>query len=207
MCHVLKKPKAVVLDGIGVSAPEQLFVELATQLHLVDLVVAGDHLVAHHEGITPQVLADFAADATMPGARAAAAAATYVRAKVRSPMESRVRMLLVLAGLPEPGINVLVGTGEDGLLRREHDLVYTRSKTIVEYDGEQHATEQWERDLERREEADDDGWRMLTVVSKGIYRRPDLTLEKVHRVLRERGEPDVPKQLSSAWMPHFPVKR
>ncbi|MBO0842051.1 MAG: DUF559 domain-containing protein [Nocardioides sp.] len=206
VCHVLREPKAVMVDGIGVSAPDQLFVELGSLLSLVDLAVAGDHLVRHHAGVSPQTLADFATKSTMPGARAAVAAAAYVRENVRSPMETRLR-LLVLAGLPEPGINVLVGTGDDGMLKREHDLVYPRSKTIIEYDGQQHAVEQWERDLERREEADDDGWRMLTVVSKGVFRRPDLTVEKVHRVLLERGEPGVPKQTSSAWMPHFPVER
>lgn len=206
VCHVLRKPRAVVLDGIGVSAPDQLFAELGSQLSLVDHVVAGDHLVRHHRGVTAETLADFAAVGALPGSRRAAAAAGYVRDKVRSPMETRLRMLIVLAGLPEPRINALVGTG-DGMLKREHDLVYAASKTVVEYDGQQHPAEQWERDLERREEADDDGWRILTVVAKGLFRRPDLTLAKIHRVLRERGEPGVPTRLSEAWRPHFPVIR
>ncbi|MFE7228163.1 DUF559 domain-containing protein [Nocardioides sp. NPDC057577] len=206
VCHVLKKPRAVVLDGIGVSSPDQLFAELGSQVSLVDLVVAGDHLVRHHRGVTPATLADFSGSGTLPGSRLAATAAGYVRDKVRSPMETRLRMLIVLAGLPEPRINVLVGTG-DGMLKREHDLVYVASKTVVEYDGKQHPAEQWERDLERREEADDDGWRILTVVAKGLFRRPDLTVAKIHRVLLERGEPGVPKRLSDAWRPHFPVIR
>lgn len=206
VCHVMRKPRAVVFDGIGVSSPDQLFTELASQVSLVDLVVAGDHLARRHRGVTAATLADFAAAGGLPGSRAAATAAGYVRENVRSPMETRLRMLLVLAGLPEPRINALVGTG-DGMLKREHDLVYAASKTAIEYDGQQHAAEQWERDLERREEADDDGWRILTVVAKGIYRRPDLTLEKIHRVLLERGEPGVPKHLSDAWRPHFPVVR
>lgn len=206
VCHVLKSPKAVVVHGIGVSSPEQLFTELASQLSLVDLVVAGDHLVRHRPRVTPERLENFATASTLPGSRPAATAAGYVREEVRSPMETRLRMLLVLAGLPEPRINALVGTG-DGMLKREHDLVYAASRTAIEYGGQQHPAEQWERDLERREEADDDGWRILTVVAKGIYRRPDLTLGKVHRVLLERGEPGVPTRLSDAWRPHFPVVR
>jgi hypothetical protein len=206
VCHVMRKPRAVVIDGIGVSAPDQLFTELASQVSLVDLVVAGDHLVRHHPRVTPVTLADFATTGTLLGSRLAATAASYVRENVRSPMETRLRMLIVLAGLPEPRINTLVGSG-DGMLKREHDLVYAASKTAIEYDGKQHPAEQWERDLERREEADDDGWRILTVVAKGIYRRPDLTLEKIHRVLLVRGEPGVPPHLSDAWRPHFPVIR
>lgn len=206
VCHVMKNPRAVILDGVPRSSPGQLFAELARQVSLVDLVVAGDHLVRHRPKVTAKAIADFAAASTLPGARLAATAAGYVRENVRSPMETRLRMLIVLAGLPEPRINTLVGTG-DGMLKREHDLVYAASRTAIEYDGKQHAAEQWERDLERREEADDDGWRILTVVAKGIYRRPDLTLEKIHRVLLERGEPGVPKRLSDGWRPHFPVIR
>lgn len=164
VCHVMKNPRTVILDGVPRSSPGQLFAELARLVSLVDLVVAGDHLVRHRPKVTAKAIADFAAASMLPGARLAA-------------------------------------------LKREHDLVYAASRTAIEYDGKQHAAEQWERDLERREEADDDGWRILTVVAKGIYRRPDLTLEKIHRVLLERGEPGVPKRLSDGWRPHFPVIR
>jgi hypothetical protein len=43
----------------------------------------------------------------------------------------------------------------------------------VEYDGRKHAdsTEQWERDIYRREELDRKDYRLLIVTSRGVYKR------------------------------------
>lgn len=177
-------------------------VELATQLNLVDLVIVGDHMV--RKGLVGlEKLQKFCVDASGPGAALARIAAGYVRSGVDSPMETRLRLLIVLAGLPEPEVNLLVG---DEVERRKYDLSYRRSKTILEYDGRQHVerVEQWEADLERREGIDDDQWRILVFVAKDIYKSPGRTLERIHRVLRLRGEPGVPTTLSDAWRAHFP---
>lgn len=202
VCHHAGDGRIVVVGGVRISAPAQLFVELATLLTLVDLVVAGDHLV-RTTALTVDELQAFCADATGPGAARARTAARHVRARVDSPMETRLRLLIVLAGLPEPEVNILVG---DGLEFRKYDLSYRRSKTIVEYDGRQHVEriEQWESDLERREGIDDDEWRILVVIAKGIYTHPGKTLERLHRVLLKRGEPGVPLRLSEEWRRHFP---
>lgn len=122
-------------------------------------------------------------------------------------METRLRMLLVLAGLPEPEINVVVRDADGEPLRR-YDLTFREARTIVEYDGRHHIerVEQWESDLARREEIEDGGWRILVVTSRGIHRRPDQTLLRVQRRLSERGMPGVPTRLSDDWRPHFPVR-
>ncbi|MER7608000.1 DUF559 domain-containing protein [Nocardioides sp. NPDC127503] len=201
-CHLTKKGWVQLVRGVRVSAPKQVFVELATTLTLVDLVVVGDHMV--RKGMLElDDLRRFCADASGPGAALARTAAGYVRNGVDSPMETRLRLLIVLAGLPEPEVNLLVG---NELERRKYDLSYRRSKTIIEYDGRQHVEriEQWEADLERREAIDDDQWRILVFVAKDIYRSPGRTLERIHRVLLLSGEPGVPKSLSDAWQAHFP---
>ena len=76
----------------------------------------------------------------------------------------------------------------------------------IEYNGRVHVLtpEAWEDDLERRDAIDDDGWRLLLVISAGIYARPEDTLRRVHRVLLARGLPGVPLRLSDAWRAHFP---
>lgn len=51
---------------------------------------------------------------------------------------------------------------------------------------------------------DDDGWRLLPVISSGIFAKPEETLRRVHRVLLARGPPGVPLRLSDAWRAHFP---
>ena len=190
--------------GLRVSAPEQAFVELADYLSLVDLVVVGDYFV-RKGWVTPE---DLVAHAEGPfGNRAAARASAYVRRDVDSPMETRLRMLIVLAGLPEPKVNHKVYY-EDGRLRYRFDLSYPDFKIVVEYDGRQHREDlaQWDHDVERGEWFDDDGWKHVPVFSWGIYRRPDRTLERVAKALRERGCCDVPSRLSDDWRPHFPVR-
>lgn len=205
-CHLASTGRVRVVDGTRVSGFAQMFAELAELLSLVDLVVVGDNL-ARKEWITPEALVEFCAASQMSAADHARRAAAYVRSRVDSPMETRLRMLIVLAGLPEPEVNVTV-RDEHGVPIRKYDLAYRRSRTIVEYDGRHHIERenQWESDLERREAIDEEKWRILVVVSRCIYVEPERTLLRVFRVLKERGEPGLPTRLSDEWRPHFPAR-
>jgi len=203
-CHVQKAVDVRVREGIRVSSPVQLFVELAPILVLVDLIVLGDAMVK--KGLTtPAALVSHCESSSLRGAKAAVRAARFVRAKVDSPMESRLRMLLVLAGLPEPEINLVI-RDVDGEPLRRYDLSWPQVKVIVEYDGRHHVErkEQWESDLDRREAIDDSEWRILVVVAKGIYNHPEVTVQKVWSLLRKRGLAGVPARPSDDWRPHFP---
>ena len=192
------------LRGVLLSDHGRLFVEMAELVGLVDLVVVGDHLV-RKGWLTREDLVAYCATSTHRAARAARRAAAYVRADVDSPMETRLRMLLVLAGLPEPVINLKIRAGDGEVLRR-YDLSFPGARVIVEYDGRQHIEriEAWESDLERREAIDDEDWRILVVVASGIYKSPERTLQRVWRLLRARGLEGVPEQLDDEWRAHFP---
>lgn len=191
------------VGGLLVSTPEATFVQMAPLLPLVELVVLGDSLL-RRRATTPEALIAAAAAATGRGARLARAAAGYVRAGVDSPMESRLRMLLVLAGLPEPTVNHTF-TGEDGRWELRFDLSYPEVKLAIEYDGRQHAESdaQWQRDVERRQDIDDRQWRVVVVLAKGVYTDPGGTVAQVARLLRERG---VPVRVTSGWKRHFPSR-
>lgn len=205
-CHVSGRSEAEVriVDGIRVSAPCTMFVELASVLGLVDLVVVGDALVRLRLA-TPEDLRAWCETSTDRSARAARRAASYVRRRVDSPMETRLRLLLVLAGLPEPEVNLPI-LDEQGRPRFRFDLSYPELRLVVEYDGRQHAEDddQWQGDLERREWLDDENWKILVVTSKGIYVDPARTIARVERALRARGCRTLPGRLSEAWRPHFP---
>jgi very-short-patch-repair endonuclease len=177
-----------------------MFVELASCLPLVELVVVGDWLV-RRQHTTPEQLVDHCGASTDQHAGHARTAASYVRSRVDSPMESRLRMLLVLAGLPEPEVNRKV-RDDTGTVVLRLDLSYAAVRVAVEYDGRQHLelVDQWERDVERRDDLD--GWRVVTVTSKGIYREPEKTLLRVWRALHERGFRPLPP-LRNDWRPHF----
>lgn len=195
-----------VVRGVRVSAPLQMFVELASMLSLVDLVVVGDALLKTF-GFEVEELLSWCAASVDRHAPAARVAAGFVRAEVDSPMETRLRMLIVLAGLPEPIVNHKIHDARGRVLMRL-DLSYPALRLIVEYDGRQHLDDpaQVKRDRERREYFDDQEWRILVVTSEGIYREPENTLLRVRRQLVARGCSGVPRQLNEAWRAHFPVR-
>lgn len=183
--------------GIPVTTPEQTFIDLAASLSVVDLVVLGDSLVRRGR-TTPADLVAQAKTARTPGIDRARRAAGLVRAGVDSAPESRVRMLLVLAGLPEPVVNHIVRTDAGDWLRR-HELAYVPWKVAIEYDGRHHApgagplTEeqsgeaQWIKDLRRREDLENDGWRIVVLVHSDLARTPEATLARICHVLADRG--------------------
>ena len=179
----------------------QTFLDLAECLELVDLVVLGDGLVRQGH-ITPVGLVKAARRHEGPGAKLARLAAGYVRAGVDSPMETRVRMLFVLAGFPEPVVNVEV-FDDAGRLRYRIDLAWPSAKVAVEYDGRHHINrqDQWTYDIRRREELEAEGWRFLVLTAPDIYRTPGTTLDRAESLLaagglRVRRRPD--------WFAHFP---
>lgn len=205
----LAKPddQTSVRHGVLVSSPAQAFLELAAAgVSLVDLVVAGDSLVKS-TGISPQAFVEHATGSSCGNARRALRAARLNRTGVDSAMETRLRLLIVLAGLPEPTVNLIL-RDERGEWALRFDLCYPDLQLIVEYDGRQHAEsdKQWARDIERREQLDRMGWRLLVIRADGIYVHPGRTLATIHDVLLERKAPCVPKQLRAEWMRHFPSR-
>jgi len=198
--------QTTICDGVPISTPEQAFLDLASVgVSLVDLVVAGDSMVKVND-LDPLRFLASADGYEGRNARRARRAAALVRAGVDSPMETRIRLLVVLAGLPEPHVNFIVRVA-DGRWRWRFDLCYPEYKLIIEYDGRQHAYDaaQWSHDLERREWLDQDGWRILIVISEGIYGDPLRTLQRVRSALEERGA-QVPKSFKQEWTRHVMVR-
>ncbi|MFL6081211.1 MAG: hypothetical protein ACJ714_14880 [Ornithinibacter sp.] len=186
--------------GLRITDPTRTFLDLAADLDLVELVVLGDSLCRAGR-MTPDQLV---AAAEPPGRhrRLARRAASLVRDGVDSPSESRTRMLCVLAGLPEPEVNLVFRDNEGQLLRRA-DMGYRGAKVSLEYDGRQHAEDdaQWAGDISRREQFDGWGWRMVVITSPGLWRDPRHTLDRIVAVLRSRGE-DV-AVTSTEWRRYF----
>jgi Protein of unknown function (DUF559) len=190
--------------GIRVSSPEQTFIDLACALSLVDLVVLGDSLVKAKRTTVDRLVAAVNTWSSW-GARPARRAVGFVRDGVDSPMESRLRMLIVLAGLPEPQVNRIVWDGS-ACWNKRFDLCYPDLLLVIEYDGRQHAEndEQWDRDLDRREDLDGNGWRLIVIRAKSIYVEPHRTLERIAEAMKARGARNVPASFRDEWRSHFP---
>lgn len=187
--------------GVSVTSPLDTFLDCATTLDLVDLVILGDRLVTK-DRISPEALVRGCAAATGRGCRRARRAASLVRAGVDSVMETRARLLRVLSGLPELETDIRF-YDEHGTLLRRLDAGDRATRTAVEYDGRQHVTreENWEADIERREEFENLEWRIVTLVSKDIFVTPGETVERLRRIFRLRGMAVGPP--SDEWRRYF----
>lgn len=201
--RVASMPASVKRRGLPVTSPEQTFLDMGSWCDLVGLVVLGDSLVRGGQ-TTPERLVEAAAGWGGRQQRLLRRAASLVRDKVDSPMESRLRMLIVLAGLPEPVVNFRI-VGENGHVRYRIDLSFPEQKLGIEFDGRHHIErqEQWEGDLLRREDLEDDDWKFVVVVSSQFYGDPASVLARVTAAMRARGI-RVPRQLDPRWRRHFP---
>jgi hypothetical protein len=183
--------------GIRVTTPEQTLIHLTRALGLVELVALADQFV-RRDVTSPEAL--FAAAASWPGqgARLARQAAGLCRSRVDSPAETRVRLLMVLAGLPEPRVNYPI-LRFDGTEEYRLDLAYPEVKLAIEYDGRWHDDPQQRAlDEARRGELVRRGWYFIVLVAADVFEQPDATLARLHQVLRQHGIP-VPDRLRDDW--------
>lgn len=163
-------------SGLPITAPARTFLDVAASLTLVNLVVLGDAMV--RRGLRP---------------------------RVDSPMETHVRLLIVLAGrpCPEAGGEVL---DEDGQWIATVDLQYRAQRIAIEYDGLLHLTSRrkWLRDLATRDLLRDQGWEVIVLTSADVFGSPLRTLRRIRDKLAARGHPQVPEHLDPGWEDHLP---
>lgn len=100
-----------------------------------------------------------------------------------SPQETRVRLLLVGAGLPKPQTQI-----EFPNLRIRVDMGWREYKVAVEYDGIQHWEDRYQRswDIERIALLEAAGWAVIRV-SAEMLSRPEVIVQRVKAKLLERG--------------------
>lgn len=179
--------------GLPVSGPIDAFRECAGVVGLDALVAIGDHLVLDPRRLDPHDLRPYAlvdelrarlASTTGRSVRAARAAAELVRPGVESPRETRLRLLLWRAGLPEPVCGYELRDAR-GRTIGWFDLAWPERRVIAEYDGDQHRTSraQYDRDISRFDRASEIGWQVVRVRSRGLDRRAEETVDRVRAAL------------------------
>jgi len=144
--------KALPSHWDGIASAEHCWLVAASTLNLLELVTAGDWLIRRRRTSLPR-LQMAVQEHSGRGVVAARTAVELVRERVDSPRETWLRLCLVLAGLPTPECNLIIGD-EQGPMGRV-DLVYVAYKLIIEYEGDQHRTDrnQWNRDIDRQEDS------------------------------------------------------
>ncbi|TFD25225.1 hypothetical protein [Cryobacterium lyxosi] len=185
--HVANLPGVGTVGGIPVLAPISAWCQLASVLELNDLVAAGDHLLRAELGLATavEIAARVAQYAGHRGALRLRAAEALIRPRVESRRETFLRLFLLMCEFPEPETNMDIPLPL-GKRRVRGDLVYFRYKVLVEYDGEQHRTDdvQYNRDAERLHDLREAGWLVITV-RKGSSK--EWVRDAVDAALRSRG--------------------
>ncbi|MDQ1512477.1 MAG: hypothetical protein QOC59_319 [Microbacteriaceae bacterium] len=189
--HLIDRPGLVVVrSGLPITGRVETWCQLGTLLSPDDLVAAGDGLVAHGqpdpEG-TLDRLRSASEDAARPCSARLKRAVVLIRPGVRSPRETKLRLLLTGAGLPEPGINTAIRSPSGGFLA-EGDLVYVAERVLLEYEGDYHRTDRakWRSDIVRYERLQDLGWRVIRVTADDLDVRPRETIARVRQALARR---------------------
>src|SRR5260370_1807578 len=95
-----------------------------------------------------------------------------VEPKAESPMETRLRMLLMLAGLPRPEAQVSIQDDQGRFLGRP-DLFYGLQRLAIEYDGGNHRDRLVE-DNRRQNSLIGAGLRFLRFTKADVYGTPPL---------------------------------
>ncbi|WP_244266523.1 endonuclease domain-containing protein [Pseudarthrobacter chlorophenolicus] len=121
-----------------------------------------------------------------PGIRKARIALDRARVGSDSAPETRLRLAMEDAGLPEPLLNV--PTQLRAAVVRQPDLSYPEYKVAVEYDGEGHSeAAQIVRDIAREEDFARTGWMLVRISRRHMENEARAAVAKVRSALRSRG--------------------
>lgn len=179
-----------LVNGIPVTSPLQTWIDLATMLPVGELTAIADFLCAGKQPryLPSDLLYAVSRLAGRRGCRALRVAAARARARVDSPKETEVRLLIVDSGLPEPVVNFEV-TDAAGTTSRHVDLSWPVYRVCVEYEGDEHRTDRqrFRRDITRREWLEDQGWRVIRITDDDLADGGRPFLRRVRAALAARG--------------------
>lgn len=174
--------------GLRVVTPPRTWCDLAPSLNDLAAVILGD-AVARHWGGADRLRSEVAFRDGARGVVRMRRLVGWVRDRVDSPMETRSRLLVVRAGLPEPECGREVHANDGGGWIATPDLRWSRYKVAVEYDGAHHTKSRQRRnnDVARNRGLEDDGWKVIVLTADDVLRFPDETVHRIRRALVERG--------------------
>lgn len=168
--------------GFPVTSPLRTAFDLAGRLPLVEGVIAVD-MALHRELIDLDTFRSYVqAHMMLPGVVRARRVVRHAEPRSESPMESKLRMLLVLGGLPRPEAQVDLFT-EAGAFVGRADLYYRKVSLAVEFDGANHR-ERLVSDDRRQNRFQDIGAALLRYTAPDLMERPGAIVAEVSAALR-----------------------
>lgn len=166
MRETIGEPEVVEIGGVRVLSARRTCFDLMRERRLVEAVVVADAFAAKLLIDLPWFYAYVDVHRRWPGVDRVRQALALASAYALSPGETRLRMVVVLAGFPEPWVNPPVWGGDPPELLGYPDLLLMNvpQPTALEYDGADHALPEQHRHDLRREN------RFVTRVSFPILR-------------------------------------
>jgi very-short-patch-repair endonuclease len=171
----------VCVEGMRTTAILRTLEDLSRRMSLVEATVVAD-MALHSGGVELSAFMTWAR--TRCGGRGLInlrRVAEHADPKAESPMETRLRMLLVLSGLPRPAAQVPIHDRKGRFLGRP-DLYYAERQLGLEYDGGIHR-ESLVEDNRRQNRLLEQGIRLLRFTASDVLSHPALVVAQVRAVL------------------------
>jgi very-short-patch-repair endonuclease len=170
--------------GIPVTTPRRTAFDLARRPPLIEAVVAVDAMLAARL-ISRGTLATLIRDEPYwPGLPQLRKVLMLCDPGAESPMETRLRLILIAGRLPWPATQYEV-RDESGLFVARLDMAYPKAKLGIEYEGDHHRGRGvFQRDLRRINALRACGWTVLRFAALDIYREPRKIIATVCAALQ-----------------------
>jgi hypothetical protein len=183
LIHRSALSRADVLQVRGLPATSMLrtLADVSSRLSLTEAVVVVDAALHARRVRTNELRRWIESQPGRPGIRSLRRVAALADPAAESPMESRLRVLLVLARLPRPVAQVSVYDDRGKFVGRP-DLYYQAQRIGIEYDGAIHRTSLAE-DNRRQNLLLGAGVRLLRFTAADVMHRPEAIVNQVRALL------------------------
>lgn len=197
---MLAESERETLNGVPVTSPARTFLDIAATsgVTLDEVIILGDALVNEHRRYAHartavislgELRAYVDSAAGRRGAARAREALAWVRVGADSPMETRLRLAVQRAGLPDvlPDYPVIDELGQPVFV----DLAFEKYRIAVQYDGGHHLTpEQRRLDALRAQRLADAGWRQVIITKLDMRQGNAFVVGRIAEALRRQGWED-----------------
>ncbi|HET6908102.1 MAG TPA: DUF559 domain-containing protein [Mycobacteriales bacterium] len=186
VCQETLAPSDIlVVDGVRVTTPVRTAFDCLRLLRGMERLVVADALTQLQRVTVEEIAAYFAGQRRRRNLRIGAALVDQIEPLSESPMESRLRLVLIAGDLPRPTAQYEVRRADGGFVGRV-DLAYPELKIAIEYDGAWHWKQRREDDR-RRAALRALGWDVLVYSADDIYGTPDNVVAEVRAARAARG--------------------
>jgi very-short-patch-repair endonuclease len=180
----LSQLQVVEVRGLRATTLVQSIVDICARVSLLEAIVVVDAAL-HARKLTISNLSAWAlARPGRKGIQKLRRVISLAEPATESPMESRLRVVLVLGGLPKPKVQVPIHDREGRFVGRP-DLYYEEAMLGIEFDGGVHRNA-LVVDNRRQNALLNAGVRLLRFTSADVMRQPASVVRQVRALLKDR---------------------